>query len=128
MREEFETWWEKHGQYCRAGGGQYEKTFAWAAWQAARAVPDWQPIATAPKDGTEILAYREDAGCFLARWTCCYSFMTDTECEQSDMDDEELASEDWFCADFIAGDRLEGDLVPTHWMPLPAAPIAREGE
>lgn len=35
--EAFEAWWEKEGQFCRAGGGDYEKTFAFRAWQAARA-------------------------------------------------------------------------------------------
>lgn len=30
---DFESWWEKHGQYGRAGGGQYEKTFAYNAWR-----------------------------------------------------------------------------------------------
>lgn len=33
----FESWWEKEGQFCRAGGGDYEKTFAWHAWLAAKA-------------------------------------------------------------------------------------------
>lgn len=33
--EGFEAWWVEHGQYCRAGGGDYEKTFAFRAWQAA---------------------------------------------------------------------------------------------
>lgn len=36
-RAEFEAWWEKEGQYCRAGGGDYEKTFAYRAYQAGRA-------------------------------------------------------------------------------------------
>jgi len=35
MREKFEAdfaaWWEEHGQYLRAGGGQYEITFAYEA-------------------------------------------------------------------------------------------------
>jgi len=30
--EQFEKWWEDEGQYQRAGGGDYEKTFAWWAW------------------------------------------------------------------------------------------------
>lgn len=30
--EQFEEWWENEGQYQRAGGGDYEKTFAWWAW------------------------------------------------------------------------------------------------
>lgn len=33
--DEFELWWQQHGQYCRAGGGDYEKTFAFRAWEAA---------------------------------------------------------------------------------------------
>ena len=30
-RPNFEAWWEEHGQYGRAGGGEYEKTFAYNA-------------------------------------------------------------------------------------------------
>lgn len=33
--EQFEEWWQANGQFCRAGGGNYEKTFAYRAWQAA---------------------------------------------------------------------------------------------
>jgi len=35
MRAAFEAWWETNGQFGRAGGGEYEKTFAFNAWQAA---------------------------------------------------------------------------------------------
>lgn len=31
----FEHWWETSGQYCRAGGGDYEKTFGYRAYEAA---------------------------------------------------------------------------------------------
>lgn len=31
--QEFDGWWSKHGQFCRAGGGDYEKTFAYHAWE-----------------------------------------------------------------------------------------------
>ena len=34
---EFDQWWESEGQYCRAGGGDYERSFAYAAWRAALA-------------------------------------------------------------------------------------------
>lgn len=45
MRAEFESWWESAGQFCRAGGGDYEKTFAFRGYEAGRAsapqgVPD----------------------------------------------------------------------------------------
>lgn len=33
---EFEAWWESEGEYLRAGGGDYEKTFAYHAWVKAR--------------------------------------------------------------------------------------------
>lgn len=42
----FEVWWLRHGQFCRAGGGDYEKTFAWRAWEAALQIqptPSKQP-------------------------------------------------------------------------------------
>lgn len=39
MREQFEAWWATEGQFVRSGGGDYEKCFAFAAWerQASRA-------------------------------------------------------------------------------------------
>ncbi len=42
--DEFEKWWDDHGQYIRAGGGNYERSFAWKAWnwaifQHAKAMP-----------------------------------------------------------------------------------------
>ena len=33
--EDFETWWQQEGQFGRAGGGDYEKTFAFNSWNAA---------------------------------------------------------------------------------------------
>lgn len=42
-RDLFEAWWESHGQFCRAGGGDYEKTFAYRAWQARAAQATAEP-------------------------------------------------------------------------------------
>jgi hypothetical protein len=33
----FEMWWKEHGQFVRAGGGDYEKTFAWRGYEAGLA-------------------------------------------------------------------------------------------
>lgn len=30
---EFDAWWEERGQFCRAGGGTYERSFAFEAWR-----------------------------------------------------------------------------------------------
>ena len=80
----------------------------------------WQRIETAPKDGTEVLAFREDAGIFIARWGAPIDFCPDYELE--DLDEYSANSEDWFCADFDMPCRLEEDEAPTHWMPLPDPP------
>ena len=86
----------------------------------------WRPIETAPKDGTEVLAWREDSGAFIARYTCMEAFMTSSELVG--YDDDTIFQSDWFYADFVQGDRLEGNLMPTHWMPLPEPPKPSEGQ
>lgn len=83
-----------------------------------------QSIGTAPTDGTEILAFREDAGWFVARYAAAVEFMTSAEIDAADATEEELHEPDWWAADFIQGCRLEDDLRPTHWMPLPAPPTS----
>lgn len=92
-----------------------------AAINAIPAVDEWQPIETAPKDGTEILVWRSDAGVLLARWTSCAEFLTDAELDK--MSDDSAHQEDWFCADFVAGCRMQEDCDPTHWRPLPKPPL-----
>jgi hypothetical protein len=90
---------------------------------ALRAAPPyqrWQLFVTAPNDGTEILAWRKDAGVMLVRWTAPVDFLSERELDT--IDEESAHAEGWFYADFVRGERLEGDMVPTHWMPLPAAP------
>lgn len=58
----------------------------------------WQPIETAPKDGTNILVYSESIGRMIA-W---YKF-------------NNYPFGDWF--------NLRFDIIsPTHWMPLPEPP------
>ena len=60
---------------------------------------DWQPIATSPKDGTEILVY--------TRSECFYVVVYD-----------DVFSAPWR----IRNDEGLNETVPTHWMPLPEAP------
>jgi hypothetical protein len=77
QREAFEAWWLEHGQYLLAGGGDYENTFAYHAWQAAllraQQPGQWLPIESAPKDGTEFLGYRRGevaTACLIPRSDC----------------------------------------------------------
>jgi len=78
----------------------------------------WQPIETAPKDGTEILGWGEYTGIMLMRWIAPCDFLH--ESELSKMNDSE--SPDWFYADFVTGGRLDDPM--THWMPCPLPPAS----
>jgi len=60
---------------------------------------EWRPIATAPLDGRRILVWTAKSGCALAYW-----FATDDDYG-------------WWSSD------EQGVVQPTHWMPLPPAPI-----
>ena len=71
-------------------------------------VCEWKPIETAPKDGTEFIVFRDDAGVFAARYV------------EPSNDDGEM-----FLASMY-GEDLTGDMMPTHWMPLPPPPEAKD--
>jgi len=71
---------------------------------------EWMPIETAPKDGTEFLAYDSVAKkCDVAVWG---EIWQDFDAVQSD--GEYSPAEDEF-----QGERI------THWMPLPEPPEAK---
>ncbi|MFV7423986.1 Lar family restriction alleviation protein [Stenotrophomonas geniculata] len=92
----------------------------------------WQPIESAPKDGTACIGFSPGVGCpILIRWIAPQDFMTTSECERymdgcadSEVDEAEewLETPAWWAADFNAGDMLAEDCQPTHWQPLPAPP------
>jgi hypothetical protein len=78
-----------------------------------RAVLSWQPIDTAPKDGTVVLVYREDAGVFTAHYV-------EEDAHLSSVMNPPEGDCYWFTTD---GEDLTGDM-PTHWRPLPDAPVS----
>ena len=69
----------------------------------------WQPMATAPKDGTDVLVYSDCVT--IANWI----------------------AKDGFWSDFTISDGYTADdqhcpcePAPTHWMPLPPPPETNE--
>lgn len=79
-----------------------------------RAATTWQPIATAPKDGTEILLCvesrsRNAGGMLVGHY----------------MPGGHSISEGWY---FWSGSMFDKSSKPTHWMPLPEAAETAEGE
>ena len=88
----------------------------------------WRPIETAPKDGTEVLLWREDCGVMIGCYTSPDAFLSQQEIDRTcrehpEESDDWLFQEDWFGGSWQEGGwRLEGSEVPTHWMPLPPPP------
>lgn len=73
----------------------------------------WQPIETAPKDGTRILLVDERGGVFIGHWSDEATFgRFETKPGWQIFDCED---------DFYSWRR-----VPTHWRPLPAPPVAAD--
>lgn len=69
---------------------------------------EWQPIETAPKDGTRILLARigkNETGKDLGVWWACRGWWSDK----------------WQC--WYNGVEPSGLAKPTHWLMLPEAPV-----
>jgi len=90
MNEAFRKWWAGSCQHL------YGKHAAWEAWQEA--TPQWQPIETAPNDGTEIWLFEKNWADkpFIGRWVDASNTFADRE--------------------------LKIGVDPTHWQPLPEPP------
>lgn len=75
---------------------------------------DWQPIDTAPKDGTQVLLY-ERGRIDLGRYSKIRRF---------DHDRVTLEFEGWSVSGVVSV--LRHEPAPTHWMPLPPCPVPTE--
>ena len=68
---------------------------------------EWQPIETAPKDGTSMLVVSRDGLVMIDKWHVCHTHPLGKP--------SYLSYNDWqFSKD------------PTHWMPLPAPPAVND--
>lgn len=75
----------------------------------------WQPIETAPRDGSRIWVFvREyDPQEYVVSWATTVDLPKD----------HEDYWEGWVFADEILVNHCSEDIDPSHWMPLPAAPL-----
>lgn len=81
---------------------------------------EWQPIETAPKNGTYVLLYGEpwDDGrpsAQVARWKA--ERREEWEYVNADTQKRRVVEDGWW----------ECELYATHWMPLPAPPVSGPG-
>ena len=76
---------------------------------ALKAENEWQPIETAPKDGTVFLGYKR------GQFRECYKVPRD-DCDM------------WCFGGTSGADDLFPNIKPTHWMPLPKPPAMAQGE
>lgn len=89
-----------------------------------QAAPVWQPIETAPKDGTMVVLWRDipmKMGELFASWSSYVGYW-----EQDGEDGDSY----WVMVDIGSiGDAMnEPCNIPTHWMPLPTPPSSDTGK
>jgi hypothetical protein len=88
---------------------------------------EWRPIESAPKDGTDVLVYKDVATVPVVHiaW-----YRSEEEWNESGQHCGFCDSlEEWlgwwsYTRNSVTQERLEGYAEPTHWMPLPAPPEA----
>ena len=89
---------------------------------------EWQPIETAPKDGTHILAFAYPLA--IIPLVCCWQQAPEgirDQCKEWQWKWSE--ADDFFRDDDLFRYWIEMEYNPTHWMPLPPPPTTgQDGE
>jgi hypothetical protein len=80
----------------------------------------WQPIDTAPKDGTDIIV-GYDCGSVWIVHVAWWRQLEDWMRHDPEWSDDDVA---WwsYTNNPVTQERLDGHRTPTHWMPLPEPP------
>lgn len=66
----------------------------------------WQPISTAPRDGTNVLLWADGEYFLVGHWSGQNEF--------------------WVCPGAVSCVWNDGQHGPTHWLPIPPPPTERE--
>ena len=90
-------------------------------WKPIPVKMEWKPIDTVPLHAS-VLFYRADAGVFYGQKTHCADWISEEEQEKEEYDEYTLFKDDCWAFEYNGAHRLEGDVIPTHWMPLPPPP------
>lgn len=78
---------------------------------------EWQPIETAPRDGTRVLLFQDGKRTEIGAW-----LDTSTEHEELVRRDGKRAVYEIVVDESGYWDGAEEIFAPTHWMPIPAPP------
>jgi hypothetical protein len=78
--------------------------------EALESLVAWRPIETAPKDGTHVDLWAGEERVADCRWNISRSRW-----------------EHWGWGDYDGMDMVKVDFEPTHWIPIPSAPLKEEG-
>lgn len=103
--------------YCFPQGdiaGEFDALERFAAAVEANCVPQWQPIETAPRDGTYILVATEH-GSWVAKYQAVFQsgFVPDNPWRSMMLNHDHIK-------------RKHRTQQPTEWMPLPSAPAPKD--
>ena len=112
---EFESRLDSNLHINSTVGEERQLIEAWKAWnrRAETQVPEWQPIETAPKDGTRVILGNK-YGVWMGEF--CDTYQAGHEPQSP-----------WQSV-LLNHDRIskQRSYFPTHWMPLPAAPEVKQ--
>jgi hypothetical protein len=102
-----------HWDGCWEARGHHECAIARLRATVGRSIEGWRPIESAPKDGGRVMLTGERGWIVLASWSEDAAF---PECEHRPGWQVSECDDCWYSRSLEPAE-------PTHWMPLPSAPV-----